>query len=86
MMIAVEKLLLHSLRVLAAPSGFAVDVNAYEAAPEHSQSRSDLLARIERRLAANASFSTATRYYLQVHRDLSWVEELLNRSDPVSRP
>lgn len=55
----------------------AEDVKTYEALPENSGSRADIRNRMERRLAANASFSTAARYYLQVHRHLNWVEELL---------
>jgi hypothetical protein len=57
----------------------AEDVKAHEALPEDSQSRIDIRVRMERRLALNAAFSTAARYYLQVHRHLSWVEELLKR-------
>jgi hypothetical protein len=57
----------------------AEDVKIHEALPEDSQSRIDIRVRMERRLAANAPFSTAARYYLQVHRNLGWVEELLNR-------
>jgi hypothetical protein len=55
----------------------AEDVKAHEALPADSQSRVDIRVRMERRLAANAPFSTAARYYLQVHRNLTWVEELL---------
>ena len=51
----------------------------YEELPEGSESREDIRNRMERRLAANAPFSTAARYYLQVHRNLGWVEELLKR-------
>jgi len=57
----------------------AEDVKVHEALPEDSQLRVDIRARMGRRLAANAPFSTAARYYLQVHRNLNWVEELLNR-------
>lgn len=53
------------------------DVKAHEALPEDSSSRVAIRVRMEKRLAANAPFSTAARYYLQVHRNLSWVEELL---------
>jgi hypothetical protein len=62
------------------------DVSAYEALPEDSQPRMNIRNRMERRLAANAPFSTAARYYLQVHRHLSWVEELLKRRDPANPP
>ncbi len=56
----------------------AEDVKIHEALPEDSESSADIRSRMERRLAANAPFSTAARYYLQVHRHLSWVEELLS--------
>lgn len=55
------------------------DVKEYEALPENSEPRADIRNRMERRLAANAPFSTAARYYLQVHRNLGWVEELLKK-------
>jgi hypothetical protein len=54
------------------------DVSAYEAVPEHSPVRTALRVRMEKRLSASAPFSTAVRYYLQFHRHLSWVEDLLN--------
>jgi hypothetical protein len=57
----------------------AEDVEMHEALREDSESRVDIRARMERRLAANAPFSTAARYYLQFHRNLSWVEELLKQ-------
>jgi hypothetical protein len=31
------------------------------------------------RFAATAPFSTAARYYVQIHRHLSWVEDLLQK-------
>ena len=55
----------------------AEDVKMHEALPEDSVSRVDIRNRVKRRVAANAPFSTAARYYLQVHRNLNWVEELL---------
>lgn len=58
----------------------ADDVNAYEDLPDDSQSRVDIRARMERRLAANAPFSTAARYYLQFHRHRNWVEDLLRKN------
>ena len=57
----------------------AEDVKAHEALPEDSQSRVDIRVRTEKRLAVNAPFSSAARYYLQLHRNLNWVEELLNK-------
>jgi hypothetical protein len=57
----------------------AEDVKAHEALPDGSESRVDIRTRTERRLGTNAPFSTAARYYLQVHRHLSWVEELLKK-------
>ena len=55
----------------------AEDVNTYEALPADSPSRTTIRGRMEQRLAVNAPFSTAARYYLQLHRHLSWVEDLL---------
>jgi|SRR5208337_1455106 len=55
----------------------ADDVKTYEALPEDSELRAVVRNRMKRRLAANAPFSTAAHYYLQVHRNLGWVEELL---------
>ena len=57
----------------------ADDVNTYEELPTNSAFRSTILLRIKKRLAANAAFSTAARYYLQLHMHLSWVEELLDK-------
>jgi hypothetical protein len=57
----------------------AEDVKAYEALPEDSEPRADIRNRMGRRRAPNAAFSTAARYYLQVHRHLGWVEELLRQ-------
>jgi hypothetical protein len=57
----------------------ADDVNTYEALPEGSEPRAVVRNRMERRLSANAPFSTAAHYYLQVHRNLGWVEELLKQ-------
>jgi hypothetical protein len=55
----------------------AEDVNTYEALPADSPSRTTIRGRMKQRLAVNAPFSTAARYYLQLHRHLSWVEDLL---------
>lgn len=55
----------------------ADDVNTYEALPANSALRTNISGRTKKRLAVNAPFSTAARYYLQLHRHLSWVEDLL---------
>jgi hypothetical protein len=55
------------------------DVNTYEALPANSPSRAIILGRMKRRLAGNAPFSTAARYYLQLQRHLNWVEDLLKK-------
>lgn len=57
----------------------ADDVNTYEALAANSPARIAIRTRMEKRLAANAAFSTAARYYLQLHRNLIWVEELLKK-------
>lgn len=57
----------------------ADDVNTYEELPMDSPSRRTILVRMQKRLSVNASFSTAARYYLQLHRHLSWVEKLLDK-------
>jgi hypothetical protein len=55
----------------------ADDVRTFEALPEASEIRGTIRARLVQRLAANAPFSTAARFYLRLHRDLDWVEDLL---------
>lgn len=57
----------------------ADDVNTYEALATNPPVRTAILVRMEKRLAANAPFSTAARYYLQLHRHLVWVEKLLKK-------
>jgi hypothetical protein len=56
----------------------AQDVNTYESLNPRAAARAAILSQMRKRLSTNAAFSTAARYYLQLHRDLSWVEQLLN--------
>lgn len=55
----------------------ADDVRAYEALPVNSPERTTTFSRLQARLAPKATFSTAARYYLQLHRHLDWVEDIL---------
>jgi hypothetical protein len=55
----------------------ADDVKAHEGLPVDSPARPRIKARLERRLAPHAPFSSAARYYLRLHRHLDWVDELL---------
>jgi hypothetical protein len=55
----------------------ADDVHIHEALPANSAERVTIRTRLESRLAPNAPFSTAARYYLQLHRHLDWVETIL---------
>jgi len=65
----------------------ADDVRACEALGETADARAPILDRIRRRLTSKAPFSTAARYYLQLHRHLGWVEDLLNgRGHAPPRP
>jgi hypothetical protein len=57
----------------------ADDVQTYEDLPAAAASRQIIVARLEGRLAAQAPFSSAARYYIRLHRDHDWVEALLNR-------
>lgn len=54
------------------------DVRSHEALPTMSIERVTIRNRIAARLATDAPFSTAARFYLQLHRDLDWVEGILN--------
>lgn len=54
------------------------DVINYEAFPEHSPRRDVIRASLAAKIAANAPFSTAARFYLKFHRHLDWVEKILN--------
>lgn len=56
----------------------ANDVTAYEELQDGTASRITIRNRIAARLAPNAPFSTAARYYLMIHRNLDWVEDLLS--------
>lgn len=58
----------------------ADDVQAYEELPEGAAARTTIEARLEGRLAADAPFSSAARYYLRLHRHHDWVEELLAKA------
>lgn len=58
----------------------AMDVDTYEALPLGSAQRNVIRERIESRLKSRAPFSTAARFFLQVHRHLDWVEEILELS------
>jgi hypothetical protein len=55
------------------------DVQNHEELPEASPQRAVIRASLASRLAITAPFSTAARYYLQLHRHLEWVEEILNQ-------
>jgi hypothetical protein len=55
----------------------ADDVQEYEDLPAGSESRENVRNRMQRRLGRTAPFSTAARYYLQLHRHLDWVDTLL---------
>jgi hypothetical protein len=57
----------------------ADDVQAYGALPEDAAARAMIEARLERRLAADAPFSSAARYYLRLYRHHDWVEAILAR-------
>jgi hypothetical protein len=54
------------------------DVADYEAFLAHSPRRDAVRANLAAKIAANAPFSTAARFYLQFHRHLDWVENILN--------
>jgi hypothetical protein len=55
----------------------ADDVRTHEALPVASPERATIRARLQRRLASNAPFSTAARFYLKLHRHLDWTENIL---------
>jgi len=56
----------------------ADDVRAHEALPADSAERITIRTRLGCRLAPNAPFSTAARFYLKLHRHLDWVENIVN--------
>ena len=53
------------------------DVNAHEALPAGSVEQTETQRRIASRLEPTAPFSTAARFYLQLHRHHNWVENIL---------
>ena len=54
------------------------DVENHEELPIDSPSRIVIRDRLKSRLAASSGFSTAARFYLQLHRYLDWVEDILH--------
>lgn len=54
------------------------DVSAYEALPLSAPEAARIYARLASRISPKASFSTAARYYLQLHRHLDWVDKILS--------
>jgi hypothetical protein len=54
------------------------DVSIHEALPANSPQRAAIRSRLAATLAPTAAFSTAARFYLQLHRHLDWVEVILN--------
>lgn len=56
----------------------AEDVLIYQALPDGSPLRRAIQIRMEARIVPKAQFSTAARFYLQMHRHLDWVEAMLN--------
>ena len=54
------------------------DVQNHEDLPATSPQRATIRTNLVARLAASAPFSTAARFYLQLHRHLDWVEDILN--------
>ena len=55
----------------------ANDVKIYEELPAGADGRRIIRDRMKTILGPKAAFSTAARYYLQLHRHLNWVEDLL---------
>ncbi len=53
------------------------DVQTHEDLPVDSPNRALIRDRLQGRLAATSEFSTAARFYLQLHRYLDWVEDIL---------
>lgn len=58
-------------------AGIADSVKIYEALPMGSPERDIVLNGLARKLNSQAPFSSAARHYLQFHRHLKWVDELL---------
>lgn len=59
-------------------NAIADDVRLHEALPANSAEKVAIRARVMGRLALNAPFSTAARFYLKLHRHLDWVESIVN--------
>jgi hypothetical protein len=56
----------------------AEDVESHEALDQQSPQRAKIRARLKAMLLPTAPFSTAARFYLQLHRHLDWVQALLD--------
>jgi hypothetical protein len=59
-------------------SDIADDVRTHEALPADSAERTAIRNRISGRLAPSAPYSTAARFYVQLHRHLDWVQDILD--------
>jgi hypothetical protein len=59
-------------------NAIADDVRTHEALPANSAERVTIRTRLATRLTTKAPFSTAARFYLQLHRHLDWVENIVN--------
>lgn len=55
----------------------ADDVRMYQELNASAAVRTIIRDRMKARLSPNAAFSTAARFYLQLHRNFDWVEDLL---------
>ena len=58
-----------------------IDVDAFEELQSGSRLRQQIHNRIVSRISPRAPFSVAARFYLRLHRDLNWVEDILNHSN-----
>ena len=58
-------------------NAIANDVQRHEDLMPHSNQRGVIRAELAARIAPNAPFSAAARFYLRYHRHLDWVEEIL---------
>ncbi|MDD2943184.1 MAG: hypothetical protein PHC51_09500 [bacterium] len=59
----------------------AEDVTIYEDSAGGSTTRTTIRTRMEHRLSIKAEFSSAARFYLNLHRHLDWVEDLLQMEE-----
>jgi hypothetical protein len=57
----------------------ALAVRTHEALPAVAAEKAAIRNALGDKIASDANFSTAARFYLQLHRHLDWVETLLNR-------